>query len=178
MNLKSIIHSLFDEPKYSLHILRLRYSGKTFKERFSEDYNFIEASDLFLREIEILVNKEIEFNKNRFKIEERLKKFEDIELNLNQRYSYIETLITLTELSISRTDFKGEDKEGLIEKIQEKKLEIKEAKNIQTLILELQERKSKVNKRIGELEENAKWLSLSNLRSQLTQLISKKDKLQ
>jgi hypothetical protein len=57
----------------------------------------------------------------------------------------------LTERTISRTDLKGEDKEGIIEKIQEMKLQIKEAINIQRLILELQERKSKVNKRIEEL---------------------------
>ena len=62
-------------------------NGKTFKEIFFEDNNFIEASDLFLREIELLVNEDIEFNKDRYKIENRLKKFEDIELNLNQWYT-------------------------------------------------------------------------------------------
>jgi hypothetical protein len=104
-----------------------------------------------LREIELLVNKDIEFNKNRIRIEDRLKKFEDIEWDLYQRYRYKESYIFMNELFISRTDVKGEDKEGLIEKIQEMKLEIKEAINIQRLILELQERKSKVYKRIEEL---------------------------
>ena len=104
-----------------------------------------------MREIELLVNEDIEFNKNRIRIEDRIKKFEDIEWDLYQRYRYREGLIFMNELFISRTDVKGEDKEGLIEKIQEMKLEIKEAINIQRLILELQERKSKVYKRIEEL---------------------------
>jgi hypothetical protein len=119
--------------------------------KFCEDYNYIEASDLFLREIELLVNKDIEFNKNRIRIEDRLKKFEDIEWDLYQRYRYKEGLIYMNELFISRHDLKGEHKEGLIEKIQKMKLEIKESINIQRLILELQERKSKVYKRIEEL---------------------------
>jgi hypothetical protein len=151
MNPVTIIHSLFDEPKYSLQLTSIKYNGKTFEEGFLEDYNYIEASDLFLREIELLVNEDIEFNKNRIRIEDRIKKFEDIEWDLYQRYRYKESYIFMNELFISRTDVKGEDKEGLIEKIQEMKLEIKEAINIQRLILELQERKSKVYKRIEEL---------------------------
>jgi hypothetical protein len=56
-----------------LQLTRIKYNGKTFEEQFCEDYNYIEASDLFLREIELLVNKDIEFNKNRIRIEDRLK---------------------------------------------------------------------------------------------------------
>jgi hypothetical protein len=58
--------------------------GEIFEEQCFNDNNLIEASNIFLSEIELMSNDNIDLYK--YKIQSLLKKFEEIELELDERY--------------------------------------------------------------------------------------------
>jgi hypothetical protein len=51
-------------------------------------HNFIEASNIFLSEIELQLVEIGDFKKDKYKIQSLFEKFEDIELNIILRYKY------------------------------------------------------------------------------------------
>ena len=77
----SFISSLFcTKPKR--HYVDIIQGAITMKELSLRDYRVIEASSIFLKEIELLVNENTDFNNDKHKIQSLLQKFEDIELEL------------------------------------------------------------------------------------------------
>jgi hypothetical protein len=104
MNTITFIKSILDDNiywgrEYIFHS-NIRYEGKTMEEIILDDKNFIEASELFLKEIELLVNENMDFNKDIDKIKKLLKKFEHIEWNLDRRNYFIEFAISFNEGAI------------------------------------------------------------------------------
>jgi hypothetical protein len=119
-------------------------------EMFLEEHKFIEACNVFLREIELHLDEISDFDKDKHKILSLFEKFKDIELNLYQRYYYNQLLIRTNERIIPCII--GSQHDICFRNWCQKSVsEILEAKKILRLISELQERKSKVEKRIKEL---------------------------
>jgi hypothetical protein len=153
MNPITIIKSLINENnnwsrEHFFHSY-IRYEGKTIEEIFLDDKNFIEASDLFLQEIELMVNENMDLNKDIDKIKKLLEKFEHFESNLDRRSYFIEFTISFNKdvLNGSDWDRKNENNQRLLFK----KSQNTEAREILRLIAELKERKIKVYKRLEEL---------------------------
>ena len=154
MNPITIIKSLINENvnwsrEHFFHS-HIRYEGKTIEEIFLDDKNIIEASDLFLQEIELMVNENMDLNKDIDKIKKLLEKFEHFESNLDTRSSFTEFLISFNKEVLNGLDLdwhKHEDNQRLLFK----KSQNTEAREILRLIAELKERKIKVYKRLEEL---------------------------
>ncbi len=68
-------------------------------------HNFIEASNIFLSEIELQLVEIGDFKKDKYKIQSLFEKFEDIELNIILRYKYNWTLIYVNERALSCLNF-------------------------------------------------------------------------
>jgi hypothetical protein len=62
------------------------HAACTAQKCFLEEHKFIEACNVFLREIELHLDEISEFDKDKHKILSLFEKFKDIELNLYQRY--------------------------------------------------------------------------------------------
>ena len=60
---------------------------------FLEDYHFFEGCSYYLREIELQLNENIDFNKDKYKIQSVFKKFEDFHENLVFRHEFNEVCI-------------------------------------------------------------------------------------
>ncbi len=99
-----------------------------------------------MKEIELIVNENIDFNKEKHNIQNLINKFEDIELDLSKRFRSKESIIRVIKISLT----------GKINPswIPTKLSEIEEAKKIQRMIIEIRECKSKVDERIKELGIN------------------------
>ena len=124
-----VINCNFQYIHYFRYLLK---KSEVKAEQILDDKRFIEASDLFLKEIELLVNENTDFNKDKHKIQSLLKKFEEIERELVIRYSFKVNLInSLRSIQFIKVN--------------------EEAKKIQSSILEIRERKRKVSKRFKEL---------------------------
>ena len=84
MNLISFFNYLFDndddEIAQAVKVLKENFSNKdTIKDELLKDHKFIEATDLYLKEIELIVHGNIDYNKDRHNIQNLIKKFEDFE---------------------------------------------------------------------------------------------------
>ena len=148
MNIISFFKILFnypdDEIAKALKSLNESLSNKdTFKEQFFKDNKFIEATDLYLNEIELIVHGNIDFNKDKHSIQNLIKKFEDFEFSLSKRFRSKESIISVIKGLLT----------GNINPdcIPIRLSEIEEAKKIQKLITGIRERKTKVDERIKEL---------------------------
>jgi hypothetical protein len=148
MNIISFFKILFnypdDEIAKALKSLNESLSNKdNFKEQFFKDHKFIEATALYLNEIELIVHGNIDFNKDKHNIQNLIKKFEDFELSLSKRFRSKETIISVIKELLT----------GNISPdcIPIRLSEIEEAKKIQNLITGIRERKTKVDERIKEL---------------------------
>jgi hypothetical protein len=89
MNPISYILKLFDGPPgldYGYFKTRRAACRMHGAEMFLEEHKFIEACNVFLREIELHLDEISEFDKDKHKILSLFEKFKDIELNLYQRY--------------------------------------------------------------------------------------------
>ena len=151
MNLISYVKLLFNYPDdeiiMAIRSLREAFRDKdTLKNRFIKDHKFIEATDLYLKEIELIVHENIYFNKDKHNIQNYLKKFEEIELDLSERFSSNESIIRTLKSSLT-----GNMSPDCIPIMLS---EIEEAKQIQRMITEIRERKTKVDERIRELGKN------------------------
>ena len=97
MNLFKFIHNLFiDQPK--IHTLFFAQSDRN--EVLFNENRYIQASDLLLKEIELLVNGNVDLNKdrNKQKIQILLKIFREIEYNL----VYVNSVIVVTKCHLER----------------------------------------------------------------------------
>ena len=151
MNLISYFKLLFnypdDESIMAIRSLREAFRDEdTFENRFIKDHKFIEATDLYLKEIELIVHENIDFNKEKHNIQNYLKKFEEIELDLSKRFSSNESIIRTLEITLT-SNMSPDCIPITLSKIEE-------AKQIQRMIAEIRERKTKVDERIRELGKN------------------------
>ena len=100
MNPISYILKLFDGPPgldYGYFKTRRAACRMHGAEMFLEEHKFIEACNVFLREIELHLDEISDFDKDKHKILSLFEKFKDIELNLYQRYYYNQLLIRTNE---------------------------------------------------------------------------------
>ncbi len=135
--------------------------GKTNEVEILNDKTFIEASNQFLSEIELMVNENMDLYKDKYKIQNLLKKFEEIELELDERYKFKDITIEQNDhalVYIKAGNFQYLTWESDEHKAEELKkttsrviAETKECKKIQSLISEIRERKRKVDQRLKEL---------------------------
>jgi hypothetical protein len=109
-----------------------------------------------LKEIELKIDGISDFNKDKHNIQSLLKKFEEIELELVERYESKESIIRSNKQLVfefeSETNWKFE--KGRIEclsMIPTMLSEIEESIKIHRLISEIRERKSKVDEMLKEL---------------------------
>ena len=171
MNPISFIINLF-ESELEIIDIDINKDCSTMEEREERHSRLIEAANLFLKEIESKVEN-IDFNRDKHKIQTLLQKFEDIELELvlihksNERlkvtYEKDKVLITKrTSSKLSRMKKKGRETYFSAQKIKkimsEKEIEINElnnelekSKKVLRLISEIQMRKRKVEKKLKEL---------------------------
>ena len=114
------------------------------------NFHFIEASDLFLKEIESKVCESIDFNKDKQEIQRLLQKFEDIEREVH----FIE------EISKSLVDIINQEKNHNSEQKMDGKImsrivvlnnDLKEFEKLLSLISEIKDRKIKVDQRLKDL---------------------------
>jgi hypothetical protein len=148
MNLISFFNYLFDnnddEIAEAVKVLKENFSNKdTIKEKLLKDHKFIEATDLYLKEIELIVHGNIDYNKDRHNIQNLIKKFEDFELSLSKKFTSKELIISSHKSLMTGHTYPSWIPIWLSE--------IEEAKEIQRLITEIRERKTKVDERIKEL---------------------------
>jgi hypothetical protein len=125
-----------------------------FEDEFLQDHHLIVASDLFLKEIELLINEISDFNKDKHKIQSLLKKFEEIEVELDERYKSKESMILLNSEDLSNSKLWKSKWKNEENKVSFKILIlswIEESEKIKSLITEIRERKSKVDKKLNEL---------------------------
>jgi hypothetical protein len=151
MNLIKIFKIIFNYPNNEIEMaLKSLKEGfgetDTFRNEFLKDHKFIEATDLYLKEIELIVNENIDFNKDKHNIQNLINKFDDIELELSKRFRSKESIIR-----VFKTLLTGNINPSWIPIYLS---EIEEAKKIQRMIIEIRERKSKVDERIKELGIN------------------------
>ena len=148
MSLISFFKFLFnypdDEIAKILNSLNESFNNKdTFEDQFLKDHKCIVATVLYLNEIELIVNGNIDFNKDKHNIQNLIKKFEDFEFSLSNRFSSKESIISVIKESLT-----GNINPDCIPIMLS---EIEEAKKIQKLITGIRERKTKVDERIKEL---------------------------
>jgi hypothetical protein len=144
-----IINLIGLQPNFKRrHFVNIDQGVNSMEERVLSNFRMIEASDLFLREIEYMVNENIDFNKDKYKIQSLLNKFEEIELELNLRYESTHYIKFIYERHLSRTKSNQRD---YSEHEQSLNSEIEDAKKILNLIIEIRERKRKVEKRLKEI---------------------------
>jgi translation initiation factor 2B subunit (eIF-2B alpha/beta/delta family) len=140
MNLISCITNLLDKPD-DIQRTFIDTKDLSFKEELLLDQHCIKASDLFLKEIELLVEN-IDSIIDKHNVQILLTKFEEIEMELDERHESKVSMIKTCEVLLS--DLRGWNEARLL-------AELKEAKKVQSLISELKERKSKVDQRLKEL---------------------------
>jgi hypothetical protein len=120
-------------------------------EKHFKHYNrIVEAFDIFLKEIELQINENIDFNKD--KIKSLLKKFEEIEYELKPIQSLNELIRDKYKNHVTRIDDlfnKKDNSDQVIERII--MWELEESKKILRLISEIKERKRKVDQRLKEI---------------------------
>ena len=100
MSLISFFKFLFnypdDEIAKILKSLNESFNNKdTFEDQFLKDHKCIVATVLYLNEIELIVNGNIDFNKDKHNIQNLIKKFEDFEFSLSNRFSSKESIISV-----------------------------------------------------------------------------------
>jgi hypothetical protein len=147
----SFISSLFC-TKPNRHNVDIIQGATTMKELSLRDYRVIEASDIFLKEIELLVNENTDFNNDKHKIQSLLQKFEDIELELkrvNESNVFIRDVSKskLFRINLNKQEYSKE----IIKQIPDLMSEFEDSKRIVSLISEIQERRRKVEQRFKEL---------------------------
>jgi hypothetical protein len=140
MNLISCITNLLDKPD-DIQRTFIDTKDLSFKEELLLDQHCIKASDLFLKEIELLVEN-IDSIRDKHNIQILLTKFEEIEMELDERHESKVSMIKVCEDFLS--DLRGWNEARML-------AQLKEAKKVQSLISELKERKSKVGKRLEDL---------------------------
>ena len=134
------------------HYVDINKGTTTCKERILRDYRIIEASDIFLKEIELLVNENTDFNNNKHKIQSLLQKFEDVELELELISKSNDGRRDLWKSRLSKINLnKQELSEKIIKQIPDLMSHIEDSKRIVSLISEIQERRRKVEQRFKEL---------------------------
>jgi hypothetical protein len=135
-------------------------SGEIFEEQCLNDNNLIEALNIFLIEIELLSNDNIDLYK--YKIQSLLKKFEEIELELDKRYKSYKEIIEINEdllLYIKCGNFPyttwKSDEHSKAKHLKDWTSilisEIEKSQKIISLIPEIRERKWKLDQRLQEL---------------------------
>ncbi len=157
MNPFKFIHNLFiDQPK--IHTLFFAQSDKI----LSNENRYIQASDLLLKEIELLVNGNVDLNKvkNKQKIQILLKIFQEIEYNL----VYVNSVIVVTKCyherfsshldNVSRISSNVALKEKYSEQLIALLNDLEKINKFQSLLSDIQERKRQVEKRVKELGTN------------------------
>jgi hypothetical protein len=109
----SFIKFLFCEDKA---MIGKEQDWQTLEEMFLQDRQFIEAVNVFLREIEFMVNENIDFNNDAPKIQALFKKFEDFEMDLVYRNRLSQKLIDAKEsiLKASRNHINEKSTENII----------------------------------------------------------------
>jgi hypothetical protein len=150
MNLFKFIHNLFiDQPK--IHTLYFAQSDRN--ELFFYENRYIQASDLFLKEIELLVNGNVDLNKdrNKQKIQILLKIFREIEYNLVYVNSVIGVIKCHIECDVSRISSNVALKEKYSEQLIAPLNALEKINKLQSLLSDIQERKRQVDKRVKEL---------------------------
>ena len=154
MNPKSCITNLFNKPGKIQKNILIRRGEESAEDEFLQDHHFIIAADLFLKEIELLVGN-IDSIKDIHNIQILLTKFEDIEMELDERYESKKYHILTNEdmlyhVSGCKPGYER-DINWLLKNQSIMLSGIEEAKKVQSLISELKERKSKVDQRLEEL---------------------------
>jgi hypothetical protein len=133
--------------------------GEILEEQCFNDNKLIEASNLFLSEIELMSNNNIDLYK--YKIQSLLKKFEEIELELDERYkSYKEikesnddTLLFIKCGNFPYVTWESDEHKAkhLKDRTRGLIIEIEKSQKIISLIPEIRERKWKLDQRLQEL---------------------------
>lgn len=149
---------------------------RTKEDSLLRNTRFIEASDVFLKEIELKVGENIDFNKDQQEIQRLLQKFQDMEREVHSRERVMIRLLYRFHPKQNDYSEQGMDDE-MMSNIVTLNNQLEEMKKLLSLISEMKDRKIKVEQRLIELRENSKCLPVSNLWSKITQLTTKQDKL-
>ena len=155
MNLYKFFYNLFidqpNPPKYyykgDFPTLDFLDFGSNVKEFMFVENRYIEASDLFLKEIELLVNGNDYLSKDKYKIQSLLKTFKEIEYNLNEinnYYGFIKGVKNLEE---------GCSKD-MIENFAIASSLVERLRKFRSLFSDILERKRQVDQRLKELGRN------------------------
>jgi hypothetical protein len=111
---------------------------------FLETYNFLEGCSLYLREIELQINENIDSNNEKHKIQSLFKKFEDFERHLDYILEYDVKAIKIFREKLKLTELKEEEKVHFRFLIEKCKINLNSA-------LEIKKRQQEVEKRLREL---------------------------
>jgi hypothetical protein len=150
MNPLKFIHNLFIGEHINNKLIMFSRRGKN-EEFFFKENRYIQASDLLLKEIELLVNENVDFNKDKEKIQSLLKIFREIEYNLDSRNSFATDIKRLFEKDVSNISSSEEKySEQLIFQLNV----LEKINKFQNLLSDIRERKSQVDKRVKELGTN------------------------
>jgi hypothetical protein len=159
MNPLKFIHNLFiDEPK--IHT-RMFFQSDTIEEFLVYENRYIQATDLLLKEIELLVNGNGDFNKveDKQKIQILLKIFREIEYNLVFINSVIaedkkvsENLVSCISSEVALKEKHSEQviAELNVALIAQSKI-LEEINKFQSFLSDVQERKRQIDKKVKEL---------------------------
>ena len=126
------------------------------KELFFYEIRYTQASDLLLKEIELLVNGNIDLNKaeDKHKIQSLLKTFEETEYNLNE-INRKEIIKKFGEARVSYVNLNIEKcSKELIEDVTNSLPDLERLKKCLSLISDIRERKREVDQRLKELGTN------------------------
>jgi hypothetical protein len=121
------------------------------------DFNFIQAADVFLKEIELKVGDNIDFNKNKQEIQRFLQKFQDIEKEVHSiEYAYkcsrdMKKHLLCYYINLFKKDYSAREMVKMMPDLVVLHNHLEESNKLLSLISEVRDLKIKVDKRLKEL---------------------------
>ena len=130
---------------------------QTKNDYFLRDFNFIQAADEFLKEIELKVGDNIDFNNNKQEIQRLSQKFVDIEREVHSiEYGYkysrdMKKHLLCYYINLFKKDYSEKEMVEMMPDLVVLHKHLEESNKILSLISEVRDLKIKVDKRLKEL---------------------------